>query len=151
MMSTSPDAVSTIVCYHSDDVSTSPGAVSTLYHIIFDIYIYIPLYYMYIFRFPIQQFFEYCIVKGNPSLPAPMTDSTQNATPPKSTKSKNWNSSVQIHIQSKSQFDFVPRDTEKSEFLDLVDSGDLAMCVSGNRQQAARLLLPPLQRHSQTF
>jgi len=33
------------------------------------------------------------------------------------------NSSVQTQIKSKSQFEFVPRDTEKSEFLDEVDFG----------------------------
>jgi len=40
---------------------------------------------------------------------------------PKSTKSRNSNSSVQTQIKSKSQFEFVPRDNEESEFLDLVD------------------------------
>jgi len=48
-----------------------------------------------------------------------MTISTQNATTPKSTKSRNANSSVQIQIKQKSQFEFVPRDTKKmkvSEF-----------------------------------
>jgi len=55
-----------------------------------------------------------------------MTVSTENATPPKSTKSRNSKSSVQIQIKSQSQFEFVPRDTEESEFLDLVDFGAAA-------------------------
>jgi len=54
-----------------------------------------------------------------------MTVSTENATTPNSTKSRNPNSSVQVQIQTKSQFEFVPRDTEKSEFLDLVDMYDM--------------------------
>ena len=33
------------------------------------------------------------------------------------------NSSVQIQMKSRSQFEFVPRDTEESEFLDLVGFG----------------------------
>jgi len=45
-------------------------------------------------------------------------DSTENATPSKSTKSINSNSSVQIQIEPQFQFEFVPRDTEESEFLD---------------------------------
>jgi len=52
-----------------------------------------------------------------------MTDSTENAVPPKSTKSKNSNSSVQMQIKSKFQFEFVPRDIEKSGLLDFVDFG----------------------------
>ena len=52
------------------------------------------------------------------SSPPCMTDSTENATPPKFSNSKN---SVQIQIQPKSQIEFVPRDTEESEFFDLVD------------------------------
>ena len=55
-----------------------------------------------------------------------MTDFTENATPPKSTKSRISNSSVQIQIKQKSQFECVPRNNEKSEFLDLgVDFGDV--------------------------
>jgi len=58
-----------------------------------------------------------------------MTDFTENATPPKSTISGYGgisNSSVQIKIKQKSQFECVPRDNEKSEFLDLgVDFGDV--------------------------
>jgi len=55
-----------------------------------------------------------------------MTDSTENATPPKSTKSRNSDSSVQIQIQPKFHFQVVPRDDEESEFLDLVDFGEVA-------------------------
>jgi len=58
-----------------------------------------------------------------------LTVSTPIATPPKSTKSSNSNSSVHIQIKPKSQFEFVPRDTEKSEFLDLVDFGGVAISV----------------------
>jgi hypothetical protein len=54
---------------------------------------------------------------------------TDNATPPKSTKSRNSNSSVQIQIEQKSQFEFVLRDTEKSEFVDLADFGGVALSV----------------------
>jgi len=58
-----------------------------------------------------------------------MTDSTEYATLPKSTMSRNSNFSVQIQIRPKSQFEFVPQDTEESEFLDLVDFGDVAISV----------------------
>jgi len=60
-----------------------------------------------------------------------MTDSTENtnATSPKSTKLNNSNSLVQNQTKPKSQFQFVPRDTEESEFLDLVDFGDVAFSV----------------------
>jgi len=37
------------------------------------------------------------------------------------TKSRNSNPSVQIQIQPKSQFEFVPRDTERLEFVDSVE------------------------------
>jgi len=57
-----------------------------------------------------------------------MTVSTENATPQKSTKSRNSNSSVQLQIKQ-SQFEFVPRDTKVSEFLDFVDVGDVAFSV----------------------
>ena len=50
-----------------------------------------------------------------------MAVSTENATILKSTKSRNSKSSVQIQMKPKSEFKFAPRDTEKSEFLDLVD------------------------------
>ena len=39
------------------------------------------------------------------------------------------NSSVQIWIKPKSQFEFIPRDTKESKFLDLVDFGDAAFSV----------------------
>jgi len=58
-----------------------------------------------------------------------MTVSSENATPPKSTESRNSNFSVQIQIQPTSRFEFVPRDTGESEFLDLVDCGDVAFSV----------------------
>jgi len=58
-----------------------------------------------------------------------MTVSTENATPPQSTKSRNSNSSVQIQIKSEFQFEFVPRDTEISKYLDLVDFGCAAFSV----------------------
>jgi len=45
-----------------------------------------------------------------------MTGSTENDTHPKSTKSSNSDSSLQIQIKSKSRFRVVPRDTEESEF-----------------------------------
>ena len=51
--------------------------------------------------------------------------------PLKSTKSTNSNSSVQIQIKTKSQFECVPRHTVESEFLDLVDFGGVAF-LSGN-------------------
>jgi len=49
--------------------------------------------------------------------------------PPKSTKSSNSNSSVQIRIKANISFEFVPRDTEKSECLDLVDFGGVSVSV----------------------
>jgi len=52
-----------------------------------------------------------------------------NCTPPNATKSRNSNALVQTQIKSKSQFEFVPRDTEESEFLDLVVFGDVAISV----------------------
>jgi len=58
-----------------------------------------------------------------------ITDSTVNTTPPKSTKSRNSNSLVQIQIKPKSQCEFVPRDTEKLDFLDLMDFGNEALSV----------------------
>jgi len=58
-----------------------------------------------------------------------MTDSAGTATPLKFTKSRNSNSSVQIQITPKSQSEFVPQDTEESEFLDLVYFGDVAFSV----------------------
>ena len=44
---------------------------------------------------------------------------------------QNSNSSVQIQIRPQSQLEFVPRDTEGSEFLDVVDFGDVFF-FSGN-------------------
>jgi len=58
-----------------------------------------------------------------------MTDSTEKTTLPKPTKSKNADSSVQISIKPKYQFEFVTRDTEKSECLNLVDFGGGAISV----------------------
>jgi len=56
-----------------------------------------------------------------------ITVSTKNATPSKSTKSRNSNSSVQIQTKPKSPLEFIPRDTEKLEILDLVDFGGVAI------------------------
>jgi len=39
-----------------------------------------------------------------------MTVSTENTAPPKSTKSRNLNFSVQVQMKAKSQFDFAPHD-----------------------------------------
>jgi len=58
-----------------------------------------------------------------------MTDSTENATPPKSARSRTSNSSVRIQIRPKSQLEFVLRDTEESEYLDLVDFKGIAFTV----------------------
>jgi len=54
------------------------------------------------------------------------TVSTENATPPKSTKSRNSNSSVHLQIKPQSQVESVPQDTKNSEFFELVDFGDAA-------------------------
>ena len=54
-----------------------------------------------------------------------MIDSTENATPPKSTESRISNSLVQIQIKVKYQFECVPRDTEESKYLDWVDFGEV--------------------------
>jgi len=62
----------------------------------------------------------------------PMIVSTENTTPPQSSKPRNSNSSVQIQIEPKSRFEFIPRDTEKSEFLDLVDFGDYVFNANCN-------------------
>jgi len=58
-----------------------------------------------------------------------MTDSTENVTPPKSTKSINSHSATQIQIKPEDHFEFVLWDTEKSVFLDLVDFGDAVFSV----------------------
>ena len=52
-----------------------------------------------------------------------MTDSAEIASPPQPTRSRNSNFSVQIQIKPTSQFEFVPRDTEESESLGLVNFG----------------------------
>ena len=46
-----------------------------------------------------------------------MTDSTENATLPKSTDFRISTYSVQIQFKVKSQFEFVPQDTEESEYM----------------------------------
>jgi len=58
-----------------------------------------------------------------------MAVSTESATPPKSTKSKNPNSLMHIQMNFKFEIEFVPRDNEESEFLDLVDFGGAAFSV----------------------
>jgi len=58
-----------------------------------------------------------------------MTVFTENADPPKSTKSRDSNSSVQIQIQSKFPCEFAPRDAEESEFLNLVNLRGAAFSV----------------------
>jgi len=73
-----------------------------------------------------------------------MKDSTENATPPKSTKSRNSNSSVQIQIKPKSRLfksEFVLRDIKKSEFLGLMDCGDAAFLV----ETVIAMFLPKLK------
>jgi len=44
-------------------------------------------------------------------------------------QSRNTNPSVQIQIKPKSQREFVPRDTEKSEFFDAMDFGVIAISM----------------------
>ena len=58
-----------------------------------------------------------------------MIVSTENATPPKSAKSRISNFRVQTQLKPKSEFEFVPRNTKKSEYLDLVDFGGVAFSV----------------------
>jgi len=58
-----------------------------------------------------------------------MTVSTEITTLPKSINSRNSNCPVQIRMKSKSQFEYVQQVTEKSEFLNLVDFGDVAFSV----------------------
>ena len=55
------------------------------------------------------------------------TISTGNTAFPKSTRSRNSNSSVHIQIIPKSQHEFVPRDTDQSEVLELVEFGGVAI------------------------
>jgi len=57
---------------------------------------------------------------NTPQIWSPMTESTDNAPPPRNTESRNSNSSVQFRIKPKPQFECVPRDNERSQFLDLV-------------------------------
>jgi len=52
-----------------------------------------------------------------------MTDSTENATHPKSIESKNSDLSVYIQIGPNFQFEFVPRNTVESGFVDVTDFG----------------------------
>ena len=68
-----------------------------------------------------------------------MTVSTENAASPKSTIPRNSNFSVQIQIKPKSQFEFVLRDTEESEFLDMVDFWEAAFSVETVISFAAHL------------
>jgi len=58
-----------------------------------------------------------------------IADSTTNTPPPKSTKSINPNSPVQIQIKPESQFEFVSQDTDKSGCVDWVDLRGVA-CVA---------------------
>ena len=58
-----------------------------------------------------------------------MTNSAENVSPSESLKSSNSNFSVQIQIEPKSQFEFVPRDITKPEFVDMVDFGGVAFLV----------------------
>jgi len=67
------------------------------------------------------QIFKYVTIQKAFVCASYMTVSTKKATPPKSTKSWNLIFMVQIQIKSKSQFEFVPRDIEKCEFLNLLD------------------------------
>jgi len=59
----------------------------------------------------------------------PITRSTEDTSSPKSTKSRNSNSLVRTQMKPNSQFDFVPRDTGESDFLNLVDYGDEVFSV----------------------
>ena len=52
-----------------------------------------------------------------------MLDSKENATPPKHIKSRISPPSVTTQMKPKSQFEYVSRDTEESDFLGLVDFG----------------------------
>ena len=70
-----------------------------------------------------------------------MTDSTENATPPKSTKSTTSNSSVHIQIKVKSRFEFIPRDTEEPKFLDLMDIWDVVFSMITVTHTNATLLI----------
>ena len=54
-----------------------------------------------------------------------ITVSAESVAPVMSTKSRSSNSSVQIQVEMKVQSEFVPRDSEECEFLDLVDFGSI--------------------------
>ena len=58
-----------------------------------------------------------------------MTDSTENASHPQSTRSRNSIFSVQIQIKPTSRYEFVLRDTKESESLDLADFGGDVLSV----------------------
>jgi len=76
-----------------------------------------------------------------------MTDSTENAATPKSTRSRNSNL-VHIQIRPKSQCKFVPQDTEESEFLELVDfncasfSGETVIAAQNILSFTYHIILP---------
>jgi len=72
----------------------------------------------------------------------PMTDSTQNPTAPKSTKYRNSNFTVQNQIKAETESGFVPRDTEISEFLDVVDFGGVALSEESVIQTPSSLWYP---------
>ena len=63
------------------------------------------------------------------SSPVQRASPTEPAIPTKSTTSRNSNYSVQIQTKLESQFEFGPRDTEESEFLDVVDFEGVAISV----------------------
>jgi len=67
-----------------------------------------------------------------------MIDSTENALHLKSTQSRNSNFSSQIQIKTKSEFEFVPRDTVKSEFLNLVGLENMVFSVETVIRRNAR-------------
>ena len=73
-----------------------------------------------------------------------MTVSTESATPPKSSKSRHSNSLVQNQIEPKSQFEFVPRDAGKSEFVNLEDFWTVAFPMETVIQAKIRCIV--LQR-----
>jgi len=70
-----------------------------------------------------------------------LTDSTEHATPPKSTNLRNSNFSVQIQIKPESQFGFVPRNAEKTEFFDAENFGGTAFSVESVVHVASAALM----------
>ena len=58
-----------------------------------------------------------------------MTHSTANATPPKSSKLRESNSVANNSNDTKFESEFVPRDSKESEFLNLVDFGEVVISV----------------------